>query len=179
MKLWFPYSSTTARRIVAMISLSLAFQGCGKTAVPIAPSAVDQLPGAVSPVSNPAAFVTASRAVNTFPLVNGSFTLTLGASDGSVGTVIHFGGVKKLPTVRFANGLEIEIEDQTWEIKSDGKVLASRTQLPLRLAWAARKSSHFLPSGRRPPSFCFAGEGTDKAQPAGVPVAIKSPANRS
>jgi len=52
----------------------------------MAPSAVEQAASDVSPIGNPAVLVETSRAVNTFPLVNGSFTLTLSASDGS-GTV--------------------------------------------------------------------------------------------
>ena len=44
-----------------------------------------------------------------------------------------------------------------------------------RLAWTVMKRSHFLFSGSSAPSRCSIGEGMDNAQPAGVPVAIRSP----
>jgi hypothetical protein len=72
---------------VIAIFLTLTLPGCSGPAAPIAPSVVEQLPSDVSPISHPAALVETSRAVQTFPLMNGSFTLTLSASDGSVGTV--------------------------------------------------------------------------------------------
>lgn len=61
---------------------------------------------------------------------------SIGLANGSIGKVVKFDGYRNLPTVRFASGAEVEIEDETWDIKSDDKVLASRTQLPLRLAYA-------------------------------------------
>jgi len=54
--------------------------------MPMAPSVVERLPTGAS-VSNPPALVALSQAVNTFPLVNGSFTLALSTSDGRVGTL--------------------------------------------------------------------------------------------
>jgi hypothetical protein len=87
MRLWFPYPLATVRRIVTLISLALTLAACGGTEAPWAPSAVERAPNDVSAIGNPAALVATSRAVNTFPLVNGSFTLTLAASDGTVGTV--------------------------------------------------------------------------------------------
>jgi len=86
MKPWFPHSLESAR-LVTVICLALIFPGCGGTATPMAPSAIEQLPNDISPISSPPAAFATSRAVNTFDLVNGSFTLTLSASDGSVGTV--------------------------------------------------------------------------------------------
>jgi hypothetical protein len=87
MKLCSPYAFATVRRTVTVISLSLTLPGCSGTVAPIAPSAVEQLPSDVSPISKPAALVETSRAIPTLLPVNGSFTLTLAASDGGVGTV--------------------------------------------------------------------------------------------
>ena len=87
MKLWFPHSLVPLPRLVTVISLALTLPGCGGTATPIAPSVVEQLPNDISPIGSPPTLVATSRAVNTFGLVNGSFTLTLSTSDGSVGTV--------------------------------------------------------------------------------------------
>src|SRR6185436_507264 len=77
----------TVRRIVPLMSLALTLSACSEAGAPLAPSAVEQAPSDASPISNLAAFVTTSRETNSFPLINGSFTLTLEASDGSVGTV--------------------------------------------------------------------------------------------
>ena len=75
MRLWLPYP----------LSLILsAYSGIG---APSAPSVVEHARSDTSAIGNPSTLVTTSRAVNTFPLVNGSFTLTLAASNGSVGTV--------------------------------------------------------------------------------------------
>lgn len=61
---------------------------------------------------------------------------SIGLANGSVGTVTRIAEYTRRPWVMFDNGIEQEIENQTWEIKESGKVLASRTQCPLRLAWA-------------------------------------------
>jgi hypothetical protein len=88
MRLWLPHPfGLKAQGFVTLISLALTLSACSGTGAPVAPSAVEQAAGDASPISNPPAFLTTSRAVNTVPLVNGSFTLTLAASDGSVGTV--------------------------------------------------------------------------------------------
>jgi hypothetical protein len=87
MRLWLPYPFATVCCIVTLIIPALTLSACSGTVAPPAPSAVEQAPSDISPISHPAALVTTSRTVNTFPLVNGSFTLTLAASDGSVGTV--------------------------------------------------------------------------------------------
>jgi len=71
---------------MTVISLALTLPGCSGTATPVAPSVVEQLPSDVSPMSNPA-LVATSQAGSTFQLLAGSFTLTLSASDGGVGTV--------------------------------------------------------------------------------------------
>ena len=87
MKPWLPHSLLRLARVVTVISLALTLPGCGGRATPIAPSVVEPLPNDISPISSTPALIAASRAVNTFGLVNGTFTLTLTASDGSVGTV--------------------------------------------------------------------------------------------
>jgi carbon monoxide dehydrogenase subunit G len=87
MKPWLPYPFATVPRLMTMISVALTLAGCGGTATPMAPSVVEQLPSDVSRANNPEALLTTRRAVNTFPLVNGAFALTLSTSDGSVGTV--------------------------------------------------------------------------------------------
>jgi ATP-dependent DNA helicase PIF1 len=61
--------------------------------------------------------------------------------NGSRGIVTDFRGAagsqgEPLPVVRFLDGGEQLIKKQAFTVESDGKVLASRTQLPLILAWA-------------------------------------------
>ena len=87
MNSWLPHPFATVRRLVTVISLTLTLAACSGAGAPIAPSAIQQASSDVSPVSDPAARLATRRAVNTFPLVNGSFTLRLSTSDGSVGTV--------------------------------------------------------------------------------------------
>lgn len=58
-----------------------------------------------------------------------------GLANGSIGTVedwAHSG----LPMVRFRNGVVEEIEKKQWTIKQGSDVMAERSQVPLRLAWA-------------------------------------------
>jgi ATP-dependent DNA helicase PIF1 len=38
--------------------------------------------------------------------------------------------------VKFASGREITVEPHQWKVIVEGKKLASRTQIPLKLAWA-------------------------------------------
>lgn len=87
MRPWLPRPLTTVPRIVTLMSLALSLAACSGTRATLAPSAVEPVRSDTSEISNPSTLVTASRAVNTFPLANGSFALTLAASDGSVGTV--------------------------------------------------------------------------------------------
>lgn len=56
-----------------------------------------------------------------------------GLANGSIGRVTKLGA---LPEVQFQNGARRLIEGHSWEIKDNGKVIAERAQLPLRLAWA-------------------------------------------
>ncbi len=57
-----------------------------------------------------------------------------GYVNGTLGTVVGF--EKNTPIVKTRAGKKIYVTDATWEVVDDGKVLASATQLPLRLAWA-------------------------------------------
>jgi ATP-dependent DNA helicase PIF1 len=61
-----------------------------------------------------------------------------GLVNGSVGEVISFTPWMRgsIPTVRFQNGVTHEIEPWTWEIRENEVQIGSRTQIPLRLAWA-------------------------------------------
>lgn len=59
-----------------------------------------------------------------------------GLANGSIGVVTKFAEYTKLPVVKFATGAEIEVERGEWDIRQDGEVVASRSQVPLRLAWA-------------------------------------------
>jgi len=69
-----------------MFILAFAPAACSQMSAPLAPSEVAQSANAAT-VASPTRLSAMSRAVNTYPLVNGSFTLTLRADDGRVGTV--------------------------------------------------------------------------------------------
>lgn len=58
--------------------------------------------------------------------------------NGSAGTVVGEENVVgvRCPVVRFDNGTEMSIPRVEKEISLDGKVIAKRTQFPLRLGWA-------------------------------------------
>ena len=59
--------------------------------------------------------------------------------NGAQGVVVAFelGSDKAIyPVVRFKNGVVAQIERDSWEIESGGRVVAARTQVPLGLAWA-------------------------------------------
>lgn len=60
----------------------------------------------------------------------------LGLANGSVGIVQSICRYSKIPTVKFENGVVSMVPQNTWEIKSDGVVVASRNQIPLRLSYA-------------------------------------------
>ncbi len=59
-----------------------------------------------------------------------------GLANGSTGIVKGFHSLTKQPIVRFACGHTRELSEQRWQIKSGSDVLAERSQIPLRLAWA-------------------------------------------
>lgn len=59
-----------------------------------------------------------------------------GLANGSIGKVVSFQPETGMPVVKFQRGGILTMEVHTWEIKAGDDVLASRTQIPLRLAWA-------------------------------------------
>jgi hypothetical protein len=63
--------------------------------------------------------------------------LDRGLVNGSRGVVIGFDETRQMyPRVRFVNGTEETIEPHRWAIEIEGREVASRYQIPLKLAWA-------------------------------------------
>lgn len=62
-------------------------------------------------------------------LVNGAQGIVESFSPGADKTAMY-------PVVRFKSGVVAKIESDTWSIESGGKVVASRSQVPLGLSWA-------------------------------------------
>ena len=58
-----------------------------------------------------------------------------GYVNGTRGVVTDF-DVSGMPIVTLHNGKVIYVQTETWAIEEDGKIKASVTQIPLRLAWA-------------------------------------------
>jgi len=88
MRIPLPYYLETRGRVVTFISLAFVAPAC--TGSPIAPDALGPVPHAASGsavAATPMTLVTTRRVVNTVPLLNGSFTLTLRTADGSTGTI--------------------------------------------------------------------------------------------
>lgn len=57
--------------------------------------------------------------------------------NGSRGVVVGFNPISTMPRVRFLSGCVLELTPTMWEYESrEGDLLATRTQIPLRLAWA-------------------------------------------
>lgn len=56
-------------------------------------------------------------------------------ANGTLGEVVGFSGAN-FPLVRTKAGRTLEVEPADWKVEENGKVRASITQLPLRLAWA-------------------------------------------
>jgi hypothetical protein len=56
--------------------------------------------------------------------------------NGTLGEVADFSPTNGQPIVRLPSGRTLEAEPVEWAIEDGGKMLASITQLPLRLAWA-------------------------------------------
>lgn len=56
-------------------------------------------------------------------------------ANGTLGEVVGFSGAS-FPIVRTKSGRTIEVEPADWKVEENGKVRASITQIPLRLAWA-------------------------------------------
>lgn len=59
-----------------------------------------------------------------------------GYVNGTLGTVVGFAGSNKYPIIETRNNKRITIEPADWIVEDNGKVKASISQLPLRLAWA-------------------------------------------
>jgi ATP-dependent DNA helicase PIF1 len=60
-----------------------------------------------------------------------------GLVNGARGVVVGFSGERKHPLVKFAHGgKEIVVRRETWSVRNGGRTIATRTQLPLELAWA-------------------------------------------
>jgi ATP-dependent DNA helicase PIF1 len=57
-----------------------------------------------------------------------------GIANGSIGIVKSI--TDDIPTVQFANGIEMEMERKDWQCKDQGKIIAGRSQIPLRLAYS-------------------------------------------
>lgn len=60
-----------------------------------------------------------------------------GVVNGTLGKVVDFTGkFSRMPIIKFNNGVTMTMEAITWQIRENEKVIGSRTQIPLRLAWA-------------------------------------------
>lgn len=59
-----------------------------------------------------------------------------GLCNGSRGVVARFTKTHQHPIVRFTSGREVVMAPETWSLKIGGQVVATRTQVPLDLAWA-------------------------------------------
>jgi len=59
-----------------------------------------------------------------------------GFVNGTLGVVDGFDNLSGNPIVKTRSGRKIEVETMDWTIEENGKVRASISQLPLRLAWA-------------------------------------------
>ncbi len=60
----------------------------------------------------------------------------LGFINGTLATITGFSKENGRPVIKTLDGEELEIEPMDWAIEEDGKIRASITQIPLRLAWA-------------------------------------------
>jgi len=59
-----------------------------------------------------------------------------GYVNGSRGKVIGFEDENNNPIVKLYNGKTVKLKPELWAIEEDGKIKASLSQIPLRLAWA-------------------------------------------
>ena len=59
-----------------------------------------------------------------------------GYVNGTLGTIVGFQSGSHFPIIKTRNGRKITIEPAEWVVEENGKVKASITQIPLRLAWA-------------------------------------------
>lgn len=82
-------------------------------------------------------------------LAHGRLTLKIGAevmciknnfeegyANGSRGKVVSFTKEEGNPIVELYNGKKVILKSELWAIEEDGKIKASISQIPLRLAWA-------------------------------------------
>lgn len=60
----------------------------------------------------------------------------LGFVNGTLGTIVDFDADTKMPIVLTRKGDYIHVEPMQWSVEENGRVRASITQVPLRLAWA-------------------------------------------
>ncbi|MBU6323169.1 MAG: AAA family ATPase [Patescibacteria group bacterium] len=56
--------------------------------------------------------------------------------NGTLGVVVDFAKADNTPVVETRDGKRVYVEPADWKLETDGKVRASITQHPLRLAWA-------------------------------------------
>ncbi len=60
-----------------------------------------------------------------------------GYVNGTTGTVLSFSPIDNMPIVRTTEGKKIKLDVEDWSLENDsGKVTATVSQVPLRLAWA-------------------------------------------
>ena len=59
-----------------------------------------------------------------------------GYVNGTLGIIVDFASFTDYPIVKTRNGLLVTVEPMDWTLEENGKIKASITQLPLRLAWA-------------------------------------------
>ncbi len=60
-----------------------------------------------------------------------------GYMNGTTGTVLGFSPIDNMPIVRTTKGKKIKLEPEEWSLENDsGKIMATVSQVPLRLAWA-------------------------------------------
>ncbi|MFA6898248.1 MAG: helix-turn-helix domain-containing protein, partial [Candidatus Paceibacterota bacterium] len=57
-------------------------------------------------------------------------------ANGTLGTVTGFARASGMPMVKIKSGRTIEVELTSWNLEVGGRILATITQIPLRLAWA-------------------------------------------
>ncbi len=55
--------------------------------------------------------------------------------NGTLGTVLGFDS-RGIPLIQTADGRKILVQKEDWNVEEDGKIKASVSQIPLRLAWA-------------------------------------------
>ena len=60
----------------------------------------------------------------------------VGFVNGTLGTIVEFASETGNPVIETLKGVRIEIEPMEWSVEDGGKVIASVSQMPLRLAWA-------------------------------------------